>query len=110
MKLKSENLELQETTSKLRQDLNGKKLEISALNKKIDELERLLNETQSTSSESELSPELFALLRELKSQAGVMEEFFKKKNFDSGWSQRHLQEIEEIRTERVQAVQKMREE
>ena len=78
---------MQDNIRKLNQELNQKKIENASLSKKINEFDKLMK-IQSTNMSLEFSPEIITLVKDLKGQVNMIEEFHKKKTQENNFSQK----------------------
>ncbi len=78
---------MQEELRKVTNELNRKKTEVTTLQKKMKEIENII-EVKSHNASFEYSPELLTIVRELKREVENLEDFQKKRNFDSNIQQK----------------------
>ena len=69
--------EFEDLVNKLKSGLNQEKIKNNSLSRKVNEFEKLL-EMRNLNSGMEFSPEMITIVREIKNQASLLEEFRKK--------------------------------
>eukprot|EP00828_Plagiopyla_frontata_P010791 TRINITY_DN1584_c0_g1_i9.p1 TRINITY_DN1584_c0_g1~~TRINITY_DN1584_c0_g1_i9.p1 ORF type:complete len:496 (+),score=111.14 TRINITY_DN1584_c0_g1_i9:138-1625(+) len=100
-KQKSKENTVADEIAALKSELNAKRIEISSLQKKVSEYDKFLDEQSGINSD--YSPQLFKILKDLKLQVNDLEEFAKRRN-EGSLNQNHLKEWQELSTKKTNEI------